>query len=224
MVSPRLKADVKVGDAVQVGVLIQNSEVRCSAVQVTWFLKRLVCLNGMVVSEPGARGAFRRHVGRDWNNGEISPPKPRFGRFNDNGSGQAPPLSYGLIPDNLSRQEWERSVWREFQDSLRQHLRVEAMTALIERLTRTTTMWSGLAPQAIAERVAQRYQLSAGEQDSFLYHLTVDGDLTLWGVLNAVTRSAEAAESYARATSMEESGGVLAQLSPREWDRLVSPN
>ena len=67
MVSPRLTGAVKVNDHVQAGLIVRNSEVRCSAVEVDWFVKRLVCLNGMVCNGPNGRGAFRRHVGRDWN-------------------------------------------------------------------------------------------------------------------------------------------------------------
>lgn len=207
MVSPRLTGEVKVGDHVQAGLIIRNSEVRCSAVEVDWFVKRLVCTNGMVVNGPNGRGAFRRHVGRDWNKANGAKPAP-----------------FGEIPANVERDEWERSIWNDLQVSLRQSLSSDAFTSLLERLTLTTTLKTRLQPDKLVERVSEHYRLSPGEQTSVLYHLLRDEDMSLYGVLNAVTRTAEDVESYERATELEELGGRLANLNPREWSRLTSPN
>ena len=57
----RLEADVKKGDTVQAGVIVSNSEVGMGAVSIQPFVYRLVCSNGMVVTQMGKR---RTHVGR----------------------------------------------------------------------------------------------------------------------------------------------------------------
>jgi hypothetical protein len=211
MVSPRLTGEVKVGDHVQAGIMVRNSEVRCSAVEVDWFVKRLVCTNGMVVNGLNGRGAFRRHVGRDWDAPRRTP----------NG---AKPLPLGLIPETIEREEWERAIWQQLQASLRESLNTDAFTALLERLSLTTTLHSLLEPDAIVERVGRVFGLHPAEHSKVLYHLIRDEDLSLWGVLNAVTRTAEDVDDYNRATELEELGGRMAHLTPREWERLVSPN
>jgi len=59
-VFPRMVADIKVGDAVQWGVQIRNSEVGSGTFAIENFVNRLVCSNGMVV----ANVLNARHVGR----------------------------------------------------------------------------------------------------------------------------------------------------------------
>lgn len=216
MVSPRLKGDVKVGDTVQAGVIIRNSEVRCNAVEVNWFVKRLVCLNGMVVTGPNGKGAQRRHVGRDWDAPQRN-------------SNLTKPASCGLIPENVAREEWERAIWQQLQTSLRDSLNAGAFNELLERLALTTALQTALEPDTVTERIGGAFNLRPGEQTVMLSHLTQDEDvnrygLSLWSVLNAVTRTAEDVEDYNRATELEEIGGQLAHLSPHAWMRLVSPN
>lgn len=56
-VTPRIAGEVRVGDQVQAGVMITNSEVGLGAITVAPLLYRLVCLNGMVVED----NRFRKH-------------------------------------------------------------------------------------------------------------------------------------------------------------------
>lgn len=59
-VFPRMTKEVKVGDAVQWGVQIKNSEVGAAQFSIDSFVNRLVCINGMVV----AKVMSARHVGK----------------------------------------------------------------------------------------------------------------------------------------------------------------
>jgi hypothetical protein len=59
---PKTATEVKVGDVVQAGVHISNSEVGCRAVHVDALVHRLVCTNGLVSSEYASRASIR-HVG-----------------------------------------------------------------------------------------------------------------------------------------------------------------
>jgi Domain of unknown function (DUF932) len=226
MISPRLTGDVKVGDTVQAGLIVRNSEVRCNAVEVNWFVKRLVCLNGMVVTGPHGRGAQRRHVGRDWSASRRKSQNRRWhgGNSYRSDAHRDDSLSFGLIPENMAREEWERDIWEQLQVSLRESLNTTAFTNLLERLALTTRLHTRLGPEQVAERVGSAFHLRPSEQIAMLCHLARDEDMSLWGVVNAVTRTAQDVEDYARATDLEELGGHLAHLTPREWDRLVSPN
>src|SRR5262249_48956157 len=59
-VFPRLTAEVKVGDAVQWGVQIRNSEVGMGTFAIESFVNRLLCTNGMVVTKI----LNARHIGK----------------------------------------------------------------------------------------------------------------------------------------------------------------
>jgi hypothetical protein len=59
-VFPKMEKEVKLGDAVQWGVQIRNSEVGAASFAIESFLLRLVCLNGMVV----AKVMNARHLGK----------------------------------------------------------------------------------------------------------------------------------------------------------------
>jgi hypothetical protein len=59
-VFPRMEKEVKVGDAVQWGVQIRNSEVGAATFAIESFVLRLVCRNGMVV----AKVLNARHIGK----------------------------------------------------------------------------------------------------------------------------------------------------------------
>ncbi len=61
IVNTRLEQEVKPGDVVQAGVVISNSEVGLGAVSVQPLIYRLVCSNGLIVSDFGER---RTHIGR----------------------------------------------------------------------------------------------------------------------------------------------------------------
>jgi hypothetical protein len=61
-ITPRIAGEVRVGDEVQAGVMITNSEVGLGAITVAPLLFRLVCLNGMVVED----NRFRKHHVWQW--------------------------------------------------------------------------------------------------------------------------------------------------------------
>jgi hypothetical protein len=54
-----------------------------------------------------------------------------------------------------------------------------------------------------------------------LTHLIEGGDLSQYGLMNAVTRTAEDAQSYDRASELEAAGAVVLDLHPTEWRELA---
>jgi hypothetical protein len=73
---------------------------------------------------------------------------------------------------------------------------------------------------AAVEVTAKRFALTEGEQGSVLEHLARGGDLTRYGLLNAVTRTAEDATSYDRAIELECVGGEILELPASTLRRL----
>jgi hypothetical protein len=64
--------------------------------------------------------------------------------------------------------------------------------------------------------------LTEGDKSSVLRHRLRGGDLSAWGLANAVTRTAEDASDYGRATELEAAGGRVIELPPSDWRALAT--
>ena len=53
-----------------------------------------------------------------------------------------------------------------------------------------------------------------------LDHLIRDGEFSLYGLANAVTRAAQDVDSYDRSTAMESIGYTMLGMSRTAWNRL----
>src|SRR4029077_10358399 len=77
-------------------------------------------------------------------------------------------------------------------------------------------------PVQVVEATARRLTLTDGEKSSVLQHLIRGGDLSAWGLANAVTRTAEDAPDYDRATELEAASGRVVELAPADWRALAA--
>lgn len=182
--SSRLEREVKVGDAVQFGIAFSNSEVGAGALSGSLFIYRLVCTNGMVSPED----AFRQsHLG---GKREV---EERIMRL-----------------DTL-KADGEATILK-LRDYVSHLLNDKVLDAQVEKMREA----AGIKiekPRAAVEQLAKANSLTEGEQDGILMHLLRGGDMTSWGLINAVTRSAEDQADYNKATSLESLGGrMLADL------------
>jgi hypothetical protein len=76
-------------------------------------------------------------------------------------------------------------------------------------------------PTRAVEVLGKTLGLKEQERTSVLENLLRGGDYSRWGAVNAVTRAAEGAESYDRATFLEETGGRLLELPTTDWRRIA---
>ena len=60
--------------------------------------------------------------------------------------------------------------------------------------------------------------------ESALAQLAKGGDLTRWGLSNAITRIASDAVNYDRAVELEKVGGAIALLDETNWTQIASAN
>ena len=188
-VFPGMEREVKVGDAVQWGVQIRNSEVGAATFAIESFVLRLVCSNGMVV----AKVLNARHIGK---------------RLDD------------ILSDEAVEAD-DHAFWLAARDTLRASLDEAAFEETVEKL-RGTTEGTRIesAPQA-TKRLAKTFSLSDEEQETVLTNLVREGDLSRWGMLNAVTATAATVDSFDRGVELEEAGWSIATLSRRDWDRIA---
>jgi hypothetical protein len=184
--------EVKKGDVVAAGGVIQNSEVGLGAYSVAGLIWRLVCLNGMKTQD-----AFRRtHVGRQVEEGELE--------WADD----------TLASDDQTVLLKVRDTVRAVVDQTRFRMNLDKMRGLTEgKITGNPVEAVGL--------LAQKVSVTEGEKGGILRALIEGGDLSAWGMLNAVTAQAHTATSYDRAVELEAAGGQLLELPSSEWRKVL---
>ena len=195
-VSPRLQGDVKVGDTVQAGVMITNSETGFGAVSVRPMIYRLVCLNGMTI--PDARFSAR-HVGRQIMEGEAL---------------------NAIFQDDTKRAD-DRAVLLKVRDVVRAAVDEAAFRKRLESMTALTEGKIEGDPSKAVEVLAKKVGATEGERGGILRSLIEGGDLSAWGMLNAVTHQAHKAVSYDRSIDFVEAGGALLNLPKSEWREIL---
>lgn len=77
-------------------------------------------------------------------------------------------------------------------------------------------------PVQAVEVLSHKHGLNGDEQKGILRHLIEGGDLSLWGMANAVTRQSQNVESYDRATELEALGGSIITLARSEYRELLA--
>jgi hypothetical protein len=200
-VTYEIQADVtkKVGDTVAAGVMVSNSEVGQGSLFVGPFIERLVCTNGMVVSDWGQR---KYHVGRSLSN-----------------TGMDLSNAYELFTSETKSLS-DRAFWMQVRDVVRGVLSQDGFEQVVDSLRATTERKIEDDPFKVIERVQKKFTLNDEERNGVLQHLLSGRDLTQWGLVNAITRTAEDVPSYDRATEIEALGWTAVQLPEREWKQL----
>lgn len=194
-VNPRLTAEVVPGDIVQSGILITNSEVGMGSMSIQPLVYRLVCTNGMVVNDSRTR---KYHVGRG----------------NEAAEDYTLYSSETLAADDRALLLKVRDTVRSVVDQTRFERVIEMMREAKEAKITSTDI-----PQMV-ELAAADYGLNKAEGSGVLDHLIRGGDLSLYGLSNAITRAAQDVESYDRSTEMESIGYTVLGMSRSDWQRL----
>lgn len=191
-VTPSVMGQVKVGDEVQAGVTISNSEVGAGAVEVSGLIWRLRCLNGAKMPDP----LRRYHVGRQVEDADA------------------------MWRDDTRKAD-DRAVLLKVRDMVASCIdavifkkRLDAMQGLAAApITGTVSK--------VVEVLAKKIGVTQVEQANILDALIKGQDLTAWGVVNAVTSLAHTAANYDRAVDLEEIGGNLIQAPASEWRQVL---
>lgn len=198
-VTERVQGEVAQGDIVQAGIVVSNSEVGSGALKIEEFALRLVCLNGMI-SQVAQR---RTHLGR----------RSDLGALNN---------ATEYWKDETRRQS-DKALFLQIRDSVAAIFDAERFAGRVAEYRRAA---EDIIPAAttipVMEALGRRLQLSEGEQEGVLGHLIAGGDLSRWGVANAVTRFAEDAADYDRATDFERMGGTVIELPRTDWEKLAT--
>ena len=196
IVSHRVEMEVVPGDYVQAGVVISNSEVGLGAVSVQPLVYRLICSNGAIVNDFGERKA---HVGRAVKGLDDSP----FLEYSDE-----------------AREAEDKAFLLKLRDTTAAAFEEARFAQIVGRLRDATQAKITGRVQDVIELTGKAYDLSLPEQDSIMNYLISGGDLSLYGLSNAITRASQDVESYDRATSMEGIGWQVVTMEPSLWREM----
>jgi hypothetical protein len=195
VILPRLYAEIAVGDVVQAGVQITNSEVGGGRLRVLPRIWRLVCLNGLLIP---AEGMSQYHVGR---------------RIEDE--------TYEIFADDTLAAD-DHAFFLKVRDAVRASLDQARFEQIVASLRETTEGPKVADPVAASEVLANSYDLTKEEGRSVLLRLAQGGDFSRWGMVNAVTAAAKSADTFERQAEMELVGGALVAATPREWTKIAA--
>lgn len=183
----KVSGEVKKGDVIQAGVVITNSEVGCGSLSISEFFYRLVCLNGMV----GENLVRQAHVGGS-RRGDVT-----------------------MAIENLkteTRIATDKAFWMQARDQ------VDALLLpgrFDERLAKFRAA-AGIEikdPVKAVEKIVELYSLSEGEGSGILAALAKGGDVSQWGLANAVTAQAHNVDlGYDRSFDFEKLGHKIIEL------------
>ena len=183
-ITHQVQAEVKKGDVVSAGIIISNSETGHGSLSIKPLIYRLVCSNGAIADDYAMR---KYHVGRAEDMAQIE--------FS-NETLKADDKAFWLKVRDLVKFSLSEVTFEKIVDSMR-----ESTAKVIE------------APDKAIELVSKKYSLTNDEQSDVLAHLIKGGDLSSWGLGNAVTRMAQDVNSYDRSTELESIGFQIMQHS-----------
>lgn len=185
-----------VGDVVRGGVIISNSEVGSGSLYVYPYTDRLVCKNGMVHPEFGQR---RIHVGKQIASTEEA---------------------YELYSDETMRLD-DAAFFAKCADTVRATLTAKVFESIVHNMRDLARIGIEGDPVAAVEIVTKRQNMTGDESKSVLRHLIEGGDLSAWGFVNAITRTARDLEDANRQTELEILAGRMT-AEPAKWASVVA--
>lgn len=185
-------ADIKVGDAVEAGVILTNSETGFGAAAVYGMIYRLACLNGMKRGDHFRRG----HVGRQIEDNEA------------------------LWADD-TKQTDDKAILLKVRDMIGHVLSDGHFDKEVAKLRGLTEGKIEGSVEKAVKVLTQKIGATEAEGQGILRSLIEGHDLTRWGIVNAVTHQAHAIESYDRAFEFESAGGRLVDLPANDWKEIL---
>lgn len=195
---PRAMTEIKVGDPVQMGIVISNSEIGMGQISFEPLLYRLICSNGAIMPD---RAVKRRHLGS------------RI-KLGDDG------LAAEYLKDD-TRQKMDEALILQLRDAMRAFAEPKMILEYADKARAAGQKQITGDPVAAVQVLQKKAGLTDDERGGIMRHLITGGDLSQWGLANAVTRHSQDVAGYDRATELEVLGGTIIELDPRDWKAIA---
>jgi len=199
VINKKLKAEVSVGDVMQAGMVISNSEVGLGSLKVEPLMYRLVCKNGLIVKDFAQK---RYHVGKQIEVDEDS--------------------AYEIYSDETLQAD-DEAFFLKIQDTVKCAVDEARFMMTINKLKEAKNEFTGQNPVHTVEVLADKYILNQNERGSVLRHFIIGADNSKYGLIQAVTRASQDIQDYGRATDFERLGGELLAVPPVKRNLITAP-
>ncbi len=183
-------------DTVSPAIVISNSEVGMGALSVETAVWTRACTNLAIF---GQRSLRKYHVGgkHEMTDGLVS-----------------------LLSEKTKRLS-DAATWAQVGDVVKGAFDQAKFDASLKELVGMETQKIEGDVVKCVDLAARHFDMQEGEKKSVLKHLIEGGDLSRYGLFNAITRTAEDLADYDRATDFERMGGKVIELAANEWQRIA---
>lgn len=188
IVSENIKSEIpEVGDVVQAGIFLGNSELGFMNWVIQFLVYTLACTNGMV-SADSISGFRRKHIGQKITDVEVV---------------------------NSESAEFVLEARNTFQTALSEG---GIFNGLVNNLNKVSTSKPVIDIPATVSEIGKDYAVKQNEQNLIVDHFEKQRKKNQYGLLNAVTRTAQDLKSYDRAVELEQLGGKILNIPEKKWN------
>jgi hypothetical protein len=195
-ITSEVRQEIQPGDIVEAGVVVTNSEVGLGSLSVHPLVYRLICRNGLIAADHSMR---KTHVGR---------------------LKEAKDDTVTVFKDDTLEAE-DKAFFLKVRDVVENAVSEVTFSQLAERMRRTLGIVLSGDPVKSVEAIGTKFLLNEEERNGVLRHLISGGDLSGYGLVNALTHYSQEVSDYDRATDFEVLGGKLLELPAREWKEIA---
>ena len=191
LVSQRVEGEIRVGQTVRAGVIVQNSEVGLGALSIRPLVYTLACKNGMIVQQFSKR---HTHLGSQ--------------------------LTFDADYEIMSNETIAMSnqaLMLQIRDYLGYVVSQDGFNTMIQTIKETADEEIKADPQQVIEVLAERQMFSEEEKKNILYSFLKGNDFTRWGLSSAITETANEHPNYERVIELETFGGQIMTMPSREF-------
>ena len=126
------------------------------------------------------------------------------------------------VLSSQAKQKTLEAVWLQARDVINAAFDEKVIARRVEQMEAATQAKLPTAKiEKVMEVVQERFTLSDVERGNVLEHLINGGQLNQYGLHAAITRTAQDAENYDRATELEYLGGKVLELPRKDWEVLA---
>lgn len=193
---PKLEAEVKVGEPVQAGVIISNSEVGCGSFSVEQLIFVLGCLNGQTYGHSIRRAHVSRRIEED-----------NIQSFYSRDTVQADIKAFTLKVRDVVKNAFDKEAF-------------ETEIKLLQECTERKIPKGKV--ESTIEEIVDRAGIYQQEKDDFLERVIEGGDLSQWGLAQAATSMANNTLDYDRVIELERIGGKICAMGNDVWAAVTS--
>jgi hypothetical protein len=148
--------------------------------------------------------------------GERSLKKHHVGKRHDLGGEEL----YAILSDSTRRLS-DAAVWAQVRDVVKAVFDRSKFEALVDKIKGATADEIKGDPIKVIDLSAKKFGFNEGERKGILRNLIEGGELTRFGLYNAITRTAQDLDDYDRASEFEQAGGKVIELNRNEWETLA---